>query len=42
VLATLGADPLKVLAERRNKKRLLASETFQQAEQDRILYSGVL
>lgn len=42
ILATLGADPLKVLAERRNKKRLLASETFQQAEQDRILYSGVL
>jgi ferredoxin len=42
VLATLGADPLKVLAERRVKKRLLASETLQQAEQDRILYSGVL
>jgi ferredoxin len=41
-LATLGKDPLKVLAERRAKKRLLDPEKFQQAEKDRILYSGVL
>jgi len=42
VLATLGKDPLKVLAERRAKKHLLDPEKFQQAENDRILYSGVL
>ena len=41
-LTTLGKDPLKVLAERRAKKRLLDPEKFQQAEKDRILYSGVL
>lgn len=41
-LSTLGKDPLKVLAERRAKKRLLDPEKFQQAEKDRILYSGVL
>jgi ferredoxin len=41
-LATLGEDPMKVLAERRAKKRLLNPEAFQQAEKDRILYSGVL
>jgi ferredoxin len=41
-LATLGKDPLKVLAERRAQKRLLDPEKFQQAEKDRILYSGVL
>jgi ferredoxin len=41
-LAALGADPHKVLAERRAKKRLIDPEKFQQAEKDRILYSGVL
>jgi len=41
-LATLGKDPLKVLAERRAKKQLLDPEKFQQAEKDRIFYSGVL
>jgi ferredoxin len=41
-LASLGADPHKVLAERREKRRLIDPEKFQQAEKDRILYSGVL
>ena len=41
-LASLGADPHKVLAERRAKKRLIDPDKFQQAENDRILYSGVL
>lgn len=41
-LASLGADPHKVLAERRAKKRLLDPDKFKQAENDRILYSGVL
>lgn len=41
-LASLGADPHKVLAERRAKKRLIDPEKFQLAEKDRILYSGVL
>ena len=41
-LASLGADPHKVLAERRAKKRLIDPDKFQQAEKDRILYSGVL
>jgi ferredoxin len=41
-LASLGADPHKVLMERREKKRLIDPEKFQQAEKDRILYSGVL
>lgn len=41
-LAALGADPHKVLAERRAKKRLIDPGKFQQAEHDRILYSGGL
>lgn len=41
-LAALGADPHKVLAERRAKKRLIDPEKFKEAEKDRILYSGVL
>ena len=41
-LAALGADPHKVLAERRAKRRLIDPEKFQLAEKDRILYSGVL
>ena len=41
-LTALGADPHKVLSERRAKKRLIDPEKFQLAEKDRILYSGVL
>jgi ferredoxin len=41
-LTALGADPHKVLSERREKKRLIDPEKFQLAEKDRILYSGVL
>ena len=41
-LAALGADPHKVLSERRAKKRLIDPDKFQLAEKDRILYSGVL
>jgi ferredoxin len=42
LLAALSADPQKVLAERRAKKRLLDPEKFKEAEKDRIFYSGVL
>jgi ferredoxin len=41
-LTSLGADPHKVLAERRAKKSLIDPEKFKLAEKDRILYSGVL
>jgi ferredoxin len=41
-LTALGADPHKVLSERRAKKRLIDPEKFKLAEKDRILYSGVL
>ena len=41
-LTALGADPHKVLSERRAKKRLINPEKFKLAEKDRILYSGVL
>ncbi len=40
--AALGDDPLRLLAERRQQKRLLDPEKFRQAETDRIRYSGVL
>ncbi len=38
----LGEDPLRLLAERRKKKVLLDPDKFDQAEKDRILYSGLL
>ncbi|MEI7945162.1 MAG: 4Fe-4S dicluster domain-containing protein [bacterium] len=41
-LTALGADPHKVLSERRAKKRLIDPDKFKLAENDRILYSGVL
>lgn len=41
-LAALGDDPMRVLAERRDRKRLLDPAKFEQAEKDRILFSGVL
>jgi MinD superfamily P-loop ATPase len=40
--AALGDDPMRVLAERRKKKQLIDAAKFEQAERDRILYSGVL
>lgn len=40
--AALGDDPLRMLAERRAKKRLIDPAKFEQAEQDRVRYSGVL
>lgn len=40
--AELGEDPLRLLAERRLKKRLIDPDKFSQAERDRVLYSGVL
>ena len=38
----LGDDPMRLLAERREKKRLLDSAKFEKAEKDRVTYSGVL
>ena len=38
----LGYDPLRALAERRNRGRLLDPAKFEQAERDRVTYSGVL
>lgn len=38
----LGEDPMRVLDERRKKRRLIDPEKFDQAEKDRILYSGVM
>lgn len=41
--AALGDDPMRLLAERRKtKQRLLDPSRFEQAEKDRITYSGVL
>ncbi len=40
--ALLGDDPMRVLAERRAKKRLLDPAKFARAEQDRVTFSGVL
>jgi len=40
--ALLGDDPMRLLAERRKQKRLIDPAQFDQAEQDRMLYSGVL
>ena len=39
--AALGDDPMRMLAERRQKKRLIDPAKFEQAEKDRITYSGV-
>jgi ferredoxin len=41
-LAALGEDPMRILAERRTKSRLIDPAKFDQAEQDRITFSGVL
>jgi ferredoxin len=40
--AVLGDDPMRMLAERRQQKRLIDPAKFGQAEKDRITYSGVL
>lgn len=40
--AALGDDPMRVLAERRRRKRLIDPAKFEQAEKDRVTYSGVL
>jgi len=42
--AALGDDPMRILAERRKQKQrqLLDASKFEQAEKDRITYSGVL
>jgi ferredoxin len=40
--SALGDDPMRVLAERRGRKRLIDAEKFKQAEQDRILYSSLV
>lgn len=42
IAAELGEDPMRLLAERRKRKRLIDPAKFDQAEKDRILYSGVL
>jgi ferredoxin len=41
-LATLGDDPMRVLAERRKKRCLIDPSKFDQAERDRITFSGIL
>jgi len=41
-LAALGDDPMRVLAERKNKRRLIDPSKFEQAESDRITFSGIL
>lgn len=40
--AALGDDPMRLLAERRAKKRLIDPGKFDDAERDRVLFSGVL
>jgi len=40
--AALGEDPMRLLAERRKRKGLIDPAKFEQAEKERILYSGVL
>ncbi len=41
--AALGDDPMRLLAERRKKRQALIDPSkFEQAEKDRVLYSGVL
>ena len=41
--AALGGDPMKLLAERRKpRERLIDPARFEQAERERITYSGVL
>ena len=41
-LAALGDDPMRILAERKNRQRLIDPSKFNQAEADRITFSGVL
>ena len=41
-LEALGDDPMRVLTERRNKRRLTDPAKFDQAEKDRITFSGIL
>ena len=41
-LKILGDDPMRVLAERRNKRPLIDPAKFDQAEKDRITFSGIL
>ena len=41
-LAALGDDPMRILAERKSRRRLIDPVKFEQAEQDRITFSGVL
>ncbi|MCL1921163.1 MAG: 4Fe-4S dicluster domain-containing protein [Kiritimatiellaeota bacterium] len=41
-LAALGDDPMRILAERRAKRRLIDPAKFDQAERDRITFSGIL
>ena len=41
-LEMLGDDPMRVLAERRNKRCLIDPSKFDQAEKDRITFSGIL
>ena len=41
--AALGDDPMRLLAERRKQKqRLIDPSRFEQAEKDRVIFSGVL
>lgn len=40
--AALGDDPMRLLAERRAKRRLIDPGKFDDAERDRVLFSGVL
>ena len=42
LFAALGDDPMRVLAERKNKRPLIDPSKFEQAERDRITYSGIL
>lgn len=41
LMDALGDDPMRMLAERRQKKRLIDPAKFEQAERDRITYSGL-
>lgn len=40
--AALGDDPMRLLAERRKQKRLLDPSKFEQADKDRITFSGLV
>lgn len=41
MIEALGDDPMRILAERRRKRQLIDSSKFEQAEKDRITYSGL-